>query len=506
MAEVSTQRQFRTEAKSGYRSELTTQDIAKEFIEQNSTLRFRYGEAYIFDRSTYCKVDDDEFEAIVQKFLTDLFEKRHKAAIEHHRKNKKKGRPPAKRDLTASLKRSVMEFLKTERTVPQSKSVPCWVGEIADQPDPKNCIVLRDKIVDITEWRNGNFGWGNLYLWEPVPDLFQPMPINAYWNEKATCPVWLSTLGSQWKLKSDYISRFQEVVGYFLLGDNYLQKIIAMIGPPRSTKGTFTHVIKQLVPNHIGTSFSSLKGDFGLERFPNKSLAVLGDARLGHKSQDVVEQLLTISGGDTVPINRKNKEIIHAKLPLNLLLTSNETPDLADASNAIQSRLILFRTFNSFLDNEDTDLQSKLDEELDGIFIWALEGLERVLKSGKLAQPKFSKQTMLRMARSASPIKTFIDQFIEEGPDYFQPKKDVWQLYQAWAESSGIRERYADNQFSLKLTDALPELGSSQIRIPSGDRPTVWKGIRLKRSAYEFRNKVEFLVLPDPPDFKRRSP
>ena len=61
---------------------------------------------------------------------------------------------------------------------------------------------------------------------------------------------------------------------------------------------------------------SSLSKNFGLSPLIGKPLAVISDARLGGGDQrDALERLLSISGEDTITIDRKHRDLWTGTLP-----------------------------------------------------------------------------------------------------------------------------------------------------------------------------------------------
>ena len=90
----------------------------------------------------------------------------------------------------------------------------------------------------------------------------------------------------------------QEWAGYSFTA-NTQQKIVLVIGPRRSGKGTIGRVLRALVGpvNTAEPSLGSLGSPFGL--WPLVDKLHISDARLGGRtdSQVVVERLLSISGG-----------------------------------------------------------------------------------------------------------------------------------------------------------------------------------------------------------------
>jgi putative DNA primase/helicase len=90
-----------------------------------------------------------------------------------------------------------------------------------------------------------------------------------------------------------------------------MHKILLIVGPTRAGKGVISRILGALVghSNVCGPTLSSLATDFGLAPLLGKPLAVISDARMsGRNSATTVERLLSISGEDTITINRKYKE------------------------------------------------------------------------------------------------------------------------------------------------------------------------------------------------------
>ena len=143
-----------------------------------------------------------------------------------------------------------------------------------------------------------------------------------------------------------------EWCGYIISGRTDLHKIMLMVGPTRGGKGAIARVLMQLVgkKNVAGPTLNSLSGDFGMAPLIGKSLAIISDARLsGRDGNIVVERLLSISGEDTLTVNRKYRDQWSGKLPSRLHVIGNELPKLGDASAAIVGRILLLPLSQSWL-------------------------------------------------------------------------------------------------------------------------------------------------------------
>ncbi|MGV0578104.1 DUF5906 domain-containing protein [Mycolicibacterium elephantis] len=171
----------------------------------------------------------------------------------------------------------------------------------------------------------------------------------------------------------------------------------------------------------------------------DKALAVLSDSRVTIKGKKLVETLLTVTGEDTVPVNRKYRDAVSVKLATRFMIVSNETPSLPDNSGAIVSRIIALSTPNSWLGREDPGLSDALRKELPAILTWALDGMDELMKRGHLAQPATGREIIDLLRDSASPIKQFIDETCVFGAHetHFVSKRSLYERWKSWCTDHG---------------------------------------------------------------------
>src|SRR5262249_28855531 len=171
---------------------------------------------------------------------------------------------------------------------------------------------------------------------------------------------WSAFLDKIWPDSPESIAALEEWIGYLVAGLLYLQKIMLVVGPARSGKGTIGRLISKLVggaANAIGTSFDDMCRTFGLQTFIGKSLAVISDAHLvGKQAARAVERMLSISGEDPVMVNRKGEPHWNGVLPTRMMILANKLPRLSDASIAIVGRLIILPLTKSWLGKESNKL------------------------------------------------------------------------------------------------------------------------------------------------------
>ena len=211
-----------------------------------------------------------------------------------------------------------------------------------------------------------------------------------------------------------------------------------------------------------------------------KPLAIVSDARLSGKSEKgtIVERLLSISGEDTLSIDRKFDLPLTCKLPTRLAIFSNELPQLQDQSGALASRLAMLPFTRSFYGKEDLHLADKLKKELPGILLWAVKGWKRLQEVDTLTVPKSSATLVDAMADFSSPIVAFVSERCVLGLDYMSTTDELFKEYQGWCKQ---HEQFAPSRpmFVRDLLAHLPKIKQQRLR-SDGGRAYAYRGIGLK--------------------------
>jgi putative DNA primase/helicase len=287
-------------------------------------------------------------------------------------------------------------------------------------------------------------------------------------------PMWMEFLRQLWPGDGDgRVARrmLQEIFGLMLTPDTCFQKLFLVIGPKRSGKGTIGRVLTALLgkENVASPTLAGLSTNFGLAPLIDKRCAIISDARLGPQTNvhAVAERLLSISGEDSLTIDRKYLSHWTGRMSVRFLILTNELPRIADASGALPSRFELLKLTQSFYGREDLTLTSKLLKELPGILNWSLRGLERLRERGHFEMPDMSREAIEELEHLASPVREFVNDWCVVGKKERISKDDLYQAWKAWCDESGHRHG-SHIVFGRNLRAAFPEI-----------RPTHSKGERL---------------------------
>ena len=363
---------------------------------------------------------------------------------------------------------SALDSIRAYSHLPSSVAAPGWLE--GDRPK------LMAK--DVLPCRSGLLHLPTMQWMPPTPQFFSFNALEFDPDPEAVEPTaWIKFLDEVFGDDVQSIELLQDWFGYCLTGDTSQQKMLLIVGPKRSGKGTINRVLTKLIGegNTCGPTTSSLAGPFGLQTLIGKTLATVSDARFhGENIMTVVERLLCISGEDPISIDRKYLGSVTLKLPTRFTFLTNELPRFNDASGALAGRFLILRTMQSFFGKEDLGLTDRLMSELPGILNWAIDGWKRLHERGRFVMPSSVVDMVEDMESLASPVSEFVREFCVVGIGYRVYVDDLYDAWNRWCEQTGRQAVITVQTFGRNLSAAIPGLRARR------DPKRFYEGIALK--------------------------
>ena len=351
-------------------------------------------------------------------------------------------------DSNPSTVNAALESIRAFAHLPVTVTSPSWLDEGEDRP-PASEICLVDQ-----RWciclRCGNFRRRRCS--SPSAPRLRPRSAGA------EPMAWHQFLHQLFDGDLEALELLQEWFGYCLTGDTSQQKMMLIVGPRRSGKGTIARVLARLVGigNVCGPTTSSLASHFGLQPLIGKTLAIVSDARFhGENIPTVVERLLCISGEDLATVDRKFLGSVTMKLPTRFMFLTNELPRLTDASGALAGRFVTLRLTESFYGKEDTGLTDRLLDELPGILNWAIEGWQRLHQRGHFLIPTSVKDVVQEIEDLSSPVSAFVRDECIVGPGHRVLVDVLYDVWRRWCEQEGRQIVTTKQTFGRDLAAAV---------------------------------------------------
>jgi putative DNA primase/helicase len=346
----------------------------------------------------------------------------------------------------------------------------CFVR--GEELDPPGFLNLENCILDTSQ----------LKTLDHSPDILCTVRVPISLDENAKCPLWEKTL-AEILPNAELQLLMQEVFGYCLTADVSMQKAFLWLGCGSNGKSLVATVLENLVG---GENVSSLQlHEFGM-RFKVSTLQgkLLNIAAEVEKKVSISDGILkAIISGDPVVLEKKFHNPTKMRPFCKILGVSNDFPTNSDGSHGFFRRWTIVpfeRQFDE--DSQDKTLAKRIiSEELPGILLWALDGLDRLKKYQRFTEPQVCKDKLLEFRKVSDPILSFRDDCLILRPDDHtngplgDHAPDIYRKYSEWCIEVG-HHRLSRQKFYVAL-ERTTKIKKKHVR--SGD---IYPGVFLNQS------------------------
>lgn len=347
-----------------------------------------------------------------------------------------------------------------------------WLN--GDKRDPKNMIVFKNGIIDITNREAG--------LQPHTSNLFVYNSCAYDYEEGAECPVFLAFLNQVFQGNQDLVRQLRHWMGYCFTSDSRYQKFAVFLGKSRAGKGVLTETIRMLIGegNTVAPPLSNFTKDSTLNSMSKASLVLVPDAHtvsFGNRS-GVQVNLKAITGGDPIDYHVLYKGTQTSIFNAKIIMSSNEVPHFDDASGAIANRMLVFPFEISFKGKEDTTLKSRISAEAKGICQWALEGLTELRANGKFVEADVALIEKEEIREDMFPLAAFVNSSCELHSQVSCTVPELFAAYKLWCAFTGVNKPMTEIQLNKIMKNS--ELDIKAIRpMVKGVKVRGFNGIRV---------------------------
>lgn len=275
-------------------------------------------------------------------------------------------------------------------------------------------------------------------------------------KEGAKCPLWIEFLNDIFDGDKDLISYIQKAVGYSLSGLTDEQCAFFCYGTGNNGKSTFLDIIRCI----LGDYASNIQPETLMVRNTNSSansdIARLKGARFvtsvePNEGLRLNEGLLKqLTGDDMVTARKLYAEEFEFKPEFKLWMATNHKPVIRGTDTGIWRRIHLIPfTVNIPAEKVDRKLKDKLMQELDGIFLWCLEGLKRYNAEG-LSKPSAVIKAVEQYRGEMDTISKFLDECTVSAPCRCVKARDLYNVYSRWCEENG-EYKLTNTKFGMEM-------------------------------------------------------
>lgn len=344
------------------------------------------------------------------------------------------------------------------------------------QRDPHT---LNDKpyIINV---RNGLYNVLDDKLEPHTPDYCSTIQLNVSYDKSADCPKFKMFLENSMEGDMKQVALIQEMLGYFLVPVNSAQKCFIIVGAAGAGKSVLLNVLSDILlgrQNVSNVSWQALNERFKTAELYGKLANIFSD--LPTKNIDDNGIFKALVGEDDLTVERKHRDPFSFRSTARLLFSCNSIPqNCGDRSEGFYRRLTIIR-FNRTVpeDRRDPDLLNKFRKEADGIFLFALEGLRRLIKNRyHFSVTQTNLDELQRYREESDSVLAFVRDCCELNALHAQFTKDLYHDYANYCYECGMKP-YALNKFVHQLTTSFPQLSRG---VATSGKARIIKGLKLK--------------------------
>ena len=315
-----------------------------------------------------------------------------------------------------------------------------------------------------------------------TPEYYSTVQLKASYAPDAACPLFLRYLESM--LGGEEIHLVQEILGYLLLPVNKAQKSFVFVGAPNAGKSTLLNVVQEILlgsENVSNIPWQNLGDRFNRAELFGKLANIFAD--LPSKSIDDNGMFKALTGEDFITAERKNKDPFSFRPYARFLFSCNEIPrNYGDRSEGFYRRLLIIRFEKSVPKGQrDPNLTEKLAAERDGILMWALCGLKRLIESGYVFSETEKTQAELEKYRiESNSVLSFAKMYCICEAESVAVRDDLFLRYKEYCGNAGMKP-VSRTKFNQGIEAAYP-VARSRDKL---SKRRIWRGISFVEGGVE---------------------
>ena len=263
------------------------------------------------------------------------------------------------------------------------------------------------------------------------------------YNPQAEKPVvWLRFLSDL--LYPEDIPTFQEYIGYCLVPSTKGQRMMILKGEGGEGKSQIGAVLGALLGSNMkdGSIGKISENRFARADLEHILLCVDDDMRMEALRQtNYVKSIVTAQG--KMDLERKGKQSYQGWMFARLLAFSNgDLQALYDRSDGFYRRQLVLTTKEKPAGRvDDPDLAEKMKAEVEGIFLWAFEGLQRLVANNfKFTESQRTRDNREAVKRDNNNVFDFLESegYIRLKADCTISSKDLYEIYRMWCDENNL--------------------------------------------------------------------
>ena len=309
------------------------------------------------------------------------------------------------------------------------------VGELLNSNRTR--LVLKNGTLDISDIKNPVF-----YKDKFFKEDYSTIQLNVNYDIDAleTAPNWKYYTTSTFENDTERMKLIGEMLGYCLTPSCKYHKSFMLVGEGSNGKSVLLDIMDYIwgSKNISDVDISELDRAFSRVSLFGKLINKSSEIGTNLKTTSYFKKIVT---GDMIDGEYKGKDKFSFVSTAKLIFAMNNLPTTKDKSDGFYRRLVIIPFNKQFKGDEvDVNLSEKLKLEADAIFMFALQGLQRLVKQNKFTESVEVNNKLEEYKLESNPVKQYMEDkyIVSDEEDKYIKSSTIYDSYVTWCGSNGF--------------------------------------------------------------------
>lgn len=245
-----------------------------------------------------------------------------------------------------------------------------------------------------------------------------------------------------------------EMFGYIFVPNTEMQKAFWLTGKGGNGKSTFIDFLEKIIPDELRTSLtlSQIGEKFSGQMLEGKLVNLCGDLSDKHMNSASSSVFKKIVTGDSIKVERKNKDPKIIKPTCKLIIGCNNLPTNSSSANDIFRRLIIVPFLNDFTGkNNIPDLLNTITTPacIEYFIYMSIVAYAKARNRGYFTHPEACKKIEDEYKRKCNSVLRWV---YDENIDFSKPEKTAVEYFDNYCCYCSVNKYHAVGKDKFKDT------------------------------------------------------
>jgi len=287
------------------------------------------------------------------------------------------------------------------------------------------------------QFKDTIYDYKNDTYFKASPKYFITNPIPWELGDSSETPI-MTQLFKEW-VGEKYVKTLEQIIAYCCSSNQFMQRLIALVGGGSNGKGTFIKLLIQFLGQENITS-SELKelssNQFETSSIYKKLLCVMGE--ICHDDLKNTNQIKKLSGEDQIRFCYKGKTPFSEQSITTIISATNSLPNTPDKTTGFYRKWLIIDFPNQFKINNK--ILNKIPEnEFNNLAKKSIIILKKLYESEKFKNEGDYEERRLKYEARSNPVIRFAEKFCKEIPNEKAELKHFSTKFNEYAHENHLR-------------------------------------------------------------------